>query len=195
MKLTPLSELFLHSLLEIDEGIASRVAAQGCSHCAGPLHRADYPRKPRGGWLAAVGEAFSKRISFCCGRRGCRKRATPPSVRFLGRRVYLGVTVVMASALMVLGITAGALERASKVPARTVRRWGQWWRNGFVQSRLFREQGSQFLPPLSIPNLPVSLLERWVGSEAPERLRPVCAFLAPLTTGSVVDRACFVRLN
>jgi len=33
--------------------------------------------------------ARSWRFSFCCARDGCRTRKTPPSFRFLGRKVYL----------------------------------------------------------------------------------------------------------
>ena len=40
-------------------------------------------------------EAFSRRFSLCCGRDGCRHRATPPSVRFLGGRVYVGAVVIV----------------------------------------------------------------------------------------------------
>ena len=59
------------------------------------MHRAFYPRKPRGLFEAEWAE--SRRHSFCCGREGCRKRHTPSSVRFLGRRVYVGVVVVVAA--------------------------------------------------------------------------------------------------
>src|ERR1700689_4417581 len=115
-------------VVEIDEETSRRVAAQGCPLCGGRLHRGDYPRKPRGGLLAVAGEVFSRRISLCCGRRGCRRRATPPSVRFLGRRVYLGVAVVLAS--MRLGTaTAPEVKRATGIPSRTVRRWGLFWQN------------------------------------------------------------------
>jgi hypothetical protein len=81
-------ELF-EQLAEMDERIADAVAAGGCERCGGPLHRSDYQRKPRGGSIATAGEAFTKRASLCCGREGCRKRSLPPSLRFLGGRVYL----------------------------------------------------------------------------------------------------------
>jgi hypothetical protein len=38
-------------------------------------------------------------LSLCCSRDGCRRRMTPPSVRFLGRRVYLGAVLVLVSAM------------------------------------------------------------------------------------------------
>ena len=37
--------------------------------------------------------------AFVATREGCRRRHTPPSVRFLGRRVYAGLVVVLVSAM------------------------------------------------------------------------------------------------
>ena len=54
-------------------------------------------------------EAFGRRFSLCCGREGCRHRATPPSVRFLGRRVYVGAVVIVASAIALTTIAASAV--------------------------------------------------------------------------------------
>ncbi|MCC5873384.1 MAG: hypothetical protein JJU22_13365, partial [Gammaproteobacteria bacterium] len=80
-------------MIRIDDDLAATARQQAC-RCGGALHRADYPRKPRG-CPRRFREAFSWRHSFCCQR--CRGRNTPPSVRFLGRRVYLGLIVVLAS--------------------------------------------------------------------------------------------------
>jgi len=77
------------ALLAIDQELAATAQAGGCRHCAGRLDHADYPRKPRGG-PATLSAAYEKRASFCCDAEGCRTRLTPGSVRFLGRRVYLG---------------------------------------------------------------------------------------------------------
>ena len=85
---------FFRLLLCIDQELAEELKAGGCE-CGGVLHRADYPRKPRG-CLAEVRSQFESRWSFCCNR--CRKRSTSMSVRFLGRRGYLAVAVVIASA-------------------------------------------------------------------------------------------------
>jgi len=77
---------FLQLLLQIDIELAAQSQAGGC-HCGGVLHCANYPRKPR----CCLGEAradYESRFSFCCSQ--CRKRTTSMSVRFLGRRVYLG---------------------------------------------------------------------------------------------------------
>jgi hypothetical protein len=188
---------FWNWLREIDVGIGKLVAREGCRHCGGPLHRGDYPRKPRAGLLPIAEEAFCSRVSFCCGRRGCRQRATPPSVRFLGRRVYLGVTVVIAGVLARAAATARVLKRVTGIPARTVKRWQDWWRGGFVESRLYAEERGRLMPPLDVAALPESLVERFAiaGRELGEALVHTCAFLAPLTTASVEDGARFVRLG
>ncbi len=91
-------ELFA-ALAAIDEKIMLLVAAGRCPPCGGPLNRSDYGRKPRGALLALAGEAFVTRFSLCCGREGYRNRAMPPSLRFLGRRVYLDAVIIVASTL------------------------------------------------------------------------------------------------
>ncbi len=183
-------------LVDVDEAACRLVAEAGCSHCGGPLHRGDYPRKPRGGLLAAGGELFSRRLSLCCGWEGCRRRATPPSVRFLGRRVYLGVAMILAGmASRALG-RAGAVKRTTGIPARTVQRWRTWWQTRFPESRLFQAERGRFLPPLGIAELPVSLVERFgpAGGDLVEAVVRTLGFMAPLTTASVLDGSRFVRL-
>jgi hypothetical protein len=108
-------EEWLASLEEFDRQIAEAVAATGCRHCGGPLHQGNYKRKPRGGNVAEVGEAFRLRHSLCCGREGCRKRALPPSLRFLGRRVYLEAVVLLASALTMALETLGLASELRNV--------------------------------------------------------------------------------
>ena len=76
-------------LFKIDLDLAASTRAGGCAACGGRLHSARYPRKPRGG-PGDLGREYECRLSFCCAVDGCRQRATPASVRFLGRRVYLG---------------------------------------------------------------------------------------------------------
>jgi hypothetical protein len=108
---------FFTLLEQHDEGVARRVAAAGCPRCDGPLHRGDYDRKPRGALIAPAGEEFVRRFSLCCGREGCRKRATPPSLRFLGRRVYLGAVVLVASMLAQALGTEGSIRQVTGVLA------------------------------------------------------------------------------
>jgi hypothetical protein len=187
----------LQWLVDIDEGACARVAAAGCRWCGGPLHRSDYPRKPRGGLLAVAGEVFTRRLSLCCGWEGCRRRATPPSVRFLGRRVYVGVAVLAAGIAAQALATAREVKRATGIPARTVERWRQWWHTRFASGRFFEAQRGIFVPPLVIADLPGSL----VGRFADARRDPAAAlvhtlgFLSPLTTATVTDGSRFVRMR
>jgi len=189
-------------LMAWDEELARRVASAGCPHCCGPLHRANYERKPRGALIAEAGEAFRLRHSLCCGREGCRRRSLPPSLRFLGRRVYLEAVVLLAT--MVTQMATALREACSHtgVPRRTLRRWQAWWREIFPSSRTWLEAAARFAPPAPDPSrLPQSLVERLdaeraVGGSAVERA-DVCLLaarlLAPVTTSSVADGARFVR--
>ncbi len=52
-----LEEEFFAALWAFDAEVARRVAAAGCPHCGGPLYRSNDARKPRGGEIAASGEA------------------------------------------------------------------------------------------------------------------------------------------
>jgi hypothetical protein len=185
-------------LLEFDRQIAASVAAAGCQHCGGPLHQGNYERKPRGGLLAEAGEALTLRYSLCCGREGCRKRALPPSLRFLGRRVYLEAVVLFGSVqVMVLEALRGARE-ATGVPARTLRRWHRWWTQAFPISAAWTELRARFVPPPPVASeLPRSLLERakavfGADAELSDALLLCARWLAPVTTQSVPDGSRFV---
>src|SRR5207245_1492977 len=120
-------------LLTIDEDLAARARAAGCG-CGGVLHAASYPRKPRGG-PNDLGAEHEHRLSFCCARRDCRGRMTPPSVRFLGRKVYLGAVVVLVAVLQ-HGVTPRRAERLHAlfgVSVRTLARWRGFWQETFVR--------------------------------------------------------------
>lgn len=165
-------------LLQIDGDLATRTRKLGCPRCGGPLHRADYPRKPRG-----IGANDRRRFSLCCGREGCRRRATPPSVRFLGRRVYLGVVVVLVSALR-----QGPSARRSRVLAetfqvdeRTIRRWQHWWREVFVDTRFWMEAKARFMPPVAATELPSGFVRRFGGLGIGTSVARFLTFLAPLS--------------
>lgn len=197
-----LSGEFFALLLGLDAQIATRVAERRCPHCHGPLHQANYQRKPRGAAQAAAGELFSMRHSLCCGRRGCRKRSLPPSLRFLSRRVYLEVIVLLASALAALAATLQEASAATAVPARTLRRWGAWWTQTFPALPVWQQLRARFAPPPPKDNaLPGALLERLQSelhaavpaSSAADTLLWTACWLAPATTSSVTDVARFVR--
>jgi hypothetical protein len=113
-------------------------------------------------------------------------------VRFLGRRVYLGAAVVMASALALTLQRASAVWAATAIPARTLRRWGRWWRTELTASALFIALQGRLMPPVDATMLPCSLLDRLAGT-AIERLNATLRLLAPVTTRTVIDGARFLR--
>jgi hypothetical protein len=182
---------FFERLMAIDAEIAARVAAEGCRFCGGPLHRGDYARKPRGGLVALAAEAFCRRFSLCCGREGCRRRAMPPSVRFLGRRVYVGAAVIVASVVALTFTAAGAARRATGVPAQTTRRWLRWWRGPFIATPVFVEIAGR-MHALDRLRLPASMVEA-MSAPLVGRVRSLLAWLAPLTTTSLPSGSRFVR--
>jgi hypothetical protein len=183
---------FFEGLVAIDTAIVERAGTERCRDCGGPLYRGDYPRKPRGGRIATLGEGFDRRFSLCCGRDGCRHRATPPSVRFLGRRVYVGAVVILASVVAWATAVARAAARRTGVPARTSRRWLRWWRGPFTATAPFVELSARLLPSLSHKALPTAILERLEG-EPTARIGKLLGWLAPVTTGSWPDAARFLR--
>ena len=181
---------FYEALLKIDRDLARAVRGARCECSgAGPLHAAHYPRRPHGG-PPALPEGYEQRFSFCCGLEGCRRRTTPPSVRFFGRRWYLAPVFVLVSALQ-QGVTprrlaalrtwlSGCGERLSQ---KTVERWRGWWLELFRVSPTWRAGRAQFTPALAEARLPQSLLERLTGSEE-GRLTAALRFLSPATTAS-----------
>jgi hypothetical protein len=171
-------------LKKVDSEIAQEVQAGGCAHCAGKLHRADYKRKPCGGPKGDGKQVY--RDSFCCDQDGCHKRHTPPSVRFLGRRVYWGLTVVLVSAMR-QGLTperVRVLRESLGIDRRTLERWRAWWLTSFAQSSFWKAARARFMPLICETTLPWSLGEVF-GMDRRDRLLELLKFLSPITTGSV----------
>lgn len=166
------------ALLELDYELCAQVKARGCPYCGETLDAAHYDRKPRGGPLQ-LDQAHARRLSLCCRREGCRSRVLPPSVRFLGRRVYLSVVVVLAAVLS-QGPSPWRVTRLTAVlgaDRRTLRRWRTWWTERVGKSRAFEVGRASFMPPPEATSLPRSLLESFVGT-ASERLVRALSFLA-----------------
>jgi len=174
---------FQKLLLQFDEDLAREARAQGCPDCNGKLHSAVFRRKPRG-TLQVLEPELCIRFSFCCDRDGCRHRTTPPSLRFLNRRVYLGAVVVLVSALR-SGATPcrmTALKELVGVSCQTVLRWEQWWQEVFPVTAFWRSARGALRAPVEAATLPLSLLEQFMGT-ACERLLDLLRFLKPLTGG------------
>jgi hypothetical protein len=171
---------FYHALARIDAELADTTRRAGCDACRGRLHSARYPRKPRGG-PADLSADYDCRASFCCAVEGCRKRATPPSVRFLGRRVYLGAVVVLASAMQ-QGLSAWRARRLKElfgVSRQTLERWRSWWAETVPASRFWQGLRGRFVPAID-DRLPLSALDRLIHCEHP--VAALLQLLQPIST-------------
>ena len=175
-----LADQEVFQLLEkVDSDLTEETRLKGCLLCGGKLHRSDYDRKPRGG------PQWDLRFSLCCGKEGCRRRHTPPSMRFMGRGVYAGLVVVLVSA-MIHGLKPERVEllrEALEIDRRTLERWRQWWLGLFVESSFWRAARARFMPPLSHKTMPLSLCISF-EVERRDRLLELLKFLAPITTPS-----------
>ena len=184
---------FHEQLLIFDRDLSATARAAGCGQCGGALHAAPFDRKPRGG-PAGLGQDYARRFSFCCAVDGCRKRTTPPSLRFLGRKLYLATVVTLISA-MLHGTTPARLARLSIVPGvdrRTLARWRVWWRSTFTEGAFAQLAQASFMPPVDIASLPGSLLDRFAGTTA-ERLTALLRFLTELSY--ILCRLCRIMFS
>lgn len=178
------SKQLLVLLERVDADVAEQARVQPCRWCGSRLHRGNYWRKPRG--VAGGSEAVEwLRHSFCCSREGCRKRLTPASVRFLGRRVYLGVVVVLVTAVC-HGLTPERVrklrEQLGNVDRRTLDRWRVWWTDTFVATPFWKQFRGKLSSAVDEGRLPASLLGCF--GRRTEGLVNLMKALAPLTTGS-----------
>ena len=173
---------FWSFLFSIDQDLAENSRQEGCP-CGGRLHRANYPRSPRG-CSETLPEQYLYRLSFCCDRDGCRKRVTPPSVRFLGRKVYLGAIVVLIAAMQQGPTPRRVRELSSLIGAdrTTIARWQTFWREWFPQTVFWKVARGRLVPVVEITALPRSLLEAFLRTDDPwlgwARL---LRFLSPIT--------------
>lgn len=136
-------------LKQVDAAEAEACRAAGCPRCGGALHSASYPRKPHG--LAANLRNDVRRFSLCCSV--CRRRVKPASVRFFGRRFYVGALFLVVSALAVAGgARLQTIARRCGVPASTLKRWRRWWLEAFPLTREWQaRRGELAAPPEEAP--------------------------------------------
>jgi hypothetical protein len=128
---------------------------------------------------------YRERLSFCCDT--CRKRTTPASVRFFGRRWY-PAPVFMLICLLSLGINERRLAQMKRhydvtVSESTWKRWRRWWREAFVMTDFWREEKGLAVSKLDETiSFPRALLKLFSGT-FDERLGLLLRFLSPLTGG------------
>ena len=187
-----LGDAQVHEFLFLcDWDLAMEARRGGCGWCGGRVDQANYPRKPRG--FSGLLGAECVRLSLCCAVEGCRRRLTPPSVRFLGRRVYFGAVVVVMAAMGRRGARAKQrLRERVGVSLRTLARWRRWWRTSFARSRFWKAARGRFTGRLPAAGLPHVLLGRFPG-DARSRLIALLRFLSPITTESAPECAGSLR--
>ncbi|MDE2974888.1 MAG: helix-turn-helix domain-containing protein [Gemmatimonadota bacterium] len=180
-------KLFHHSILsnarvwdflkQVDAAEAERCRAAGCPRCGGALHSATYPRKPHG--LAADLRDDVRRFSLCCSV--CRRRVKPPSVRFFGRRFYVGALFLLVSALALAGgVRLQTIARRWGIPVSTLKRWRRWWLEAFPVTREWQAKRGELALPPAVP--PLRWLLRIVrGGSLRSRLVRSLVWLMPWT--------------
>jgi len=178
----PRDASFWSFLRAVDDDLAAETRKKGCS-CGGRLHAANYLRKPRG-TPAQLPEPLRLRLSFCCDRDGCRKRATPRSVRFLGRTVYLAAIVIVVSAMR-QGPTPRRISELSErfgADESTIARWQRFWREHFPQTPFWKVARAGFVTLGEIVSLPYSLVDAFLRGHPPcQGWMLLLRFLSPIT--------------
>ena len=174
---------FWEFLFSIDQDLAESSRIEKCPSCGCHLHCANYPRKPRG--PRDLPDEYRFRLSFCCARDGCRKRVTPPSVRFLGRKVYLGAVVILVSAMR-QGPTPRRVRELTKLfgaERRTISRWRVFWNEHFPQTKFWKVARALLVPVFEIVDFPRSLLEAFVrAGDDRDGWEKLLRFLSPIST-------------
>lgn len=173
---------FYNSLLDLDRLIAEQVRQAHCVFCQGNLHQSHFLRKPKG-VPEGVDDDFAIRFSYCCGQDGCRKRLTPPSMRFLSRKVYSSVIIFLIF-LLKEDTDESKVDKLNlllntSLSVETLRRWRNYWKNEVPQSKTFKRQGLSHFIGQSLPHSLLALFQQGVNKQLEMGLR----WILPLTAG------------
>jgi len=173
---------FHNSLFDLDRLIAEQVRQEPCRLCHGTLHQSHFPRKPRG-VPAGTDPGYSIRFSYCCGTEGCRKRFTPPSMRFLSRKVYSSIVILLIF-LLKPQTDESRIETfntllGTTLSIETLRRWRYYWTKDLPQTHTWKRLALSYT---QAQNLPASLLTLFEQS-AEHALKMGLKLILPLTAG------------
>jgi hypothetical protein len=112
---------------------------------------------------------------------------TPPSVRFLGRKVYLGAVVILISAMR-QGPTPRRVRELSTlfgVDRATIARWQAFWRDYVPHTTFWKDARARLVPVVDLVAPPLSLLEAFHRTKDPcQDWGDLMRFLSPLTLPS-----------
>jgi len=152
-----------HCLYTIDKNTAEQYRKMPCPHCGGPLHFANYSRKPRGE-PDGICEIFFIRFSLCCGKEGCRHRIIPPSCRFLDRKVYWHVAIlVIISEYQKKESSIFKLAKRFNISRNTIARWIQFYQEIFPYRSEWQRIRGQVSALIKSNELPSSLVNHFLN--------------------------------
>ena len=85
----------------------------------------------------------------------------PESVRFLGRRVYVDLIVLLLPVLAgdASPTAASAACRRLGLSRQTLRRWRRWWQETLAGSAVWRAHRGRLRPSVEVSGLPRGLLD------------------------------------
>ena len=179
------NKIFHELLLKIDHSLAQDVLEAGCQYCEGKLHVGDYPRQPHG-LTSQFRDIYAERLSFCCSK--CKKRNTPPSVRFFGRYWYVAPVFLLISALTrpLNDKLIGKIYHFFNIRVfkSTIKRWRQWWNSVFASSTFWRQ--SKGIMPSTIADITLPtprILMRLYGDVTEDSLLETLKFITPISYG------------
>lgn len=162
------NESLFSDLYKIDLAIAEQYRQKRCPFCKGPLHYANYPRKPRGE-PDGLSEEYFLRFSLCCGKEGCRRRLIPPSCRFLGRKVYWYaaiLTIVSDWQSKIQNMTISKLAREMMISRNTLKRWIHFFKNTFPVSFQWKRLRGRVSAIVKNAHLPGNLINFYLQQQS-----------------------------
>ena len=152
-----------YDLYTIDKDIAVQCRQMPCPFCGGTLHYANYFRKPRGE-PAGVDEKCFIRFSLCCGNEGCRHRIMPPSCRFMDRKVYWHVVIlIIISEYQNKETNIFKLSKLFTVSRNTIARWIIFFQDTFPSSPQWQRIRGQVTAFIKNNELPASLVNHFLN--------------------------------
>lgn len=174
-------------LFKIDQDLTEISRAQRCPNCGGPLHRAYYVRRPRGG-PGNLPDEYSIRMGLCCGH--CRRRTLPPSSLYLGRKVRWGAIVLVVTMLRQnrkRGYTINKLMETFSVSYKTVVRWTRYFKDEFPESDTWKRRRGAVAAHVRSDGLPAALVEYFIEVKK-DTQQGLVACLCFLACGESVPR-------
>jgi len=109
-------------------------------------------------------------------------------VRFLGRKVYLGVVVILISAMR-QGPSPRRVRELSRlfgVDGATIARWQGFWRDHLPKTPFWKVASGRLVPVVDALALPRALVEAFLRTDDPgQDLVRLLRFLSPITIQAV----------